>query len=51
MPVDRALDAVLNEIDQIAAATFRSITLSTMLRRVEQQAPGGARRGATAPAK
>ena len=31
-PVDRALGAVLTEIDQIAAATFKSITLATMLR-------------------
>jgi Rrf2 family protein len=37
-PVDRALDAVLSEIDQIANATFSSITLTTMLRLVERQA-------------
>jgi DNA-binding IscR family transcriptional regulator len=37
-PVDRALDAVLSEIDQIAQATFKSITLSTMLRLIERQA-------------
>jgi hypothetical protein len=36
-PVDRALGAVLTEIDQIAAATFKSITLATMLRLVERQ--------------
>jgi Rrf2 family protein len=30
-PVDRALDAVLSEIDEIAEATFSSITLATML--------------------
>jgi Rrf2 family nitric oxide-sensitive transcriptional repressor len=36
-PVDRALGAVLTEVDQIAAATFKSITLATMLRLVEKQ--------------
>ena len=35
--VDRALDAVLSEIDEIARATFSSITLATMLRLVERQ--------------
>jgi Rrf2 family protein len=35
--VDLALDAVLSEIDQIAKATFSSITLATMLRLVERQ--------------
>jgi len=40
-PVDRALDAVLSEIDQIAQATFNSITLATMLRLVQKQAAGG----------
>jgi Rrf2 family protein len=38
LPVDRAVGAVLKEIDQIAAATFKSITLATMLRLVEKQA-------------
>jgi Rrf2 family protein len=38
-PVDRALGAVLTEIDQIAAATFKSITLATMLRLAQKQAP------------
>ena len=39
-PVDRALDTVLAEIDQIARATFGSITVATMLRLIErQQAP------------
>jgi Rrf2 family protein len=37
-PVDRALGAVLTEIDQIAAATFKSITLATMLRLAQKQA-------------
>jgi Rrf2 family protein len=33
-PVDRALDTVLAEIDQIASATFSSITIATMLQLV-----------------
>ena len=36
-PVDRALDAVLSEIDEIAEATFSSITLATMLQLVAKQ--------------
>ncbi|MBE7426251.1 MAG: Rrf2 family transcriptional regulator [Burkholderiaceae bacterium] len=36
-PVDRALDAVLSEIDQFARATFASITLATMLRLMQRQ--------------
>jgi Rrf2 family protein len=36
-PVDLALDTVLTEIDQIAKATFSSITLATMLQLVERQ--------------
>jgi Rrf2 family protein len=36
-PVDRALDAVLSEIDEIAEATFSSITLATMLQLVSKQ--------------
>jgi Rrf2 family protein len=36
-PVDLALDTVLAEIDQIAKATFSSITLATMLQLVERQ--------------
>jgi Rrf2 family protein len=39
-PVDRALDTVLAEIDQIAKATFSSITLATMLQLVERQNGG-----------
>jgi Rrf2 family protein len=39
-PVDRALDAVLSEIEQIAQATFRSITMATMLRLVDKQSTG-----------
>lgn len=44
-PVELALGAVLSEIDQNAVATFRSITLATMLRMIERQqaaAGGGA---------
>jgi Rrf2 family nitric oxide-sensitive transcriptional repressor len=36
-PVDLALDTVLSEIDQIARATFSSITLATMLQLVARQ--------------
>ena len=36
-PVDLALDTVLVEIDQIAKATFSSITLATMLQLVARQ--------------
>jgi Rrf2 family protein len=36
-PVDMALDAVLSEIDEIARATFSSITLATMLQLVARQ--------------
>jgi Rrf2 family protein len=36
-PVGRALAAVLSEIDEIAKATFSSITLATMLRLIERQ--------------
>jgi Rrf2 family protein len=43
-PVDRALDAVLAEIDQIAHATFSSITLATMLRLVAKQSAAAAAR-------
>lgn len=35
--VDQALDVVLGEIDQIAKATFSSITLATMLQLVARQ--------------
>jgi len=36
-PAERALDAVLGEIDELAQATFSSITLATMLRLMERQ--------------
>ncbi len=45
-PVGRALGAVLSEIDEIAKATFSSITLATMLRLIERQ-----QRGEREPAK
>jgi len=35
--VGRALDRVLTEIDEIARATFRSITIDTMLKLVERE--------------
>jgi Rrf2 family protein len=35
--VGRALGAVMAEIDEIAKATFRSITLDTMLKLIERQ--------------
>lgn len=39
--VDRALNVVLGEIDQIAKATFSSITLATMLQLVARQRGSG----------
>jgi Rrf2 family protein len=36
-PVGRALSAVLSEIDEIAKATFSSITVATMLRLIDRQ--------------
>jgi len=36
-PVETALGAVLSEIDEIAKATFSSITLATTLRLIERQ--------------
>lgn len=43
-PVGRALAVVLSEIDEIAKATFSTITIATMLRLIgrEQQAAGSA---------
>jgi hypothetical protein len=38
--VDRALETVLAEIDQIANATFSSITFATMLQLVARQNGG-----------
>ena len=42
LPVDQALDEVLSEIDQIARATFSSITLATMLQLIERRQGDGA---------
>jgi Rrf2 family protein len=42
-PVDRAIGAILGEIDQMARATFSSITITTMLQLVERQKPRGRR--------
>jgi len=57
-PVGRALGAVLSEIDEIAKATFSSITLATMLRLIERQrreeaaaAPGEAKQLRLAPVR
>lgn len=36
-PAERALESVLTEIDDLARATFSSITLATMLRLMERQ--------------
>ena len=41
-PVGQALGAVLSEIDENTKATFRSITLATMLRLIERQQRGAA---------
>jgi Rrf2 family protein len=43
-PVERALVQVLSEIDELARATFSSITLTTMLRLVDRQQDGAGRR-------
>lgn len=49
-PVGRALGAVLSEIDEIAKATFSTITLATMLRLIERQRADAARGAARRPA-
>jgi Rrf2 family protein len=36
-PVDRALNRVLGEVDQIARATFSSVTVATLLAMVERE--------------
>jgi Rrf2 family protein len=38
--VDRAISQVMTEVDQIAKATYSSITIATMLRLVERQEKG-----------
>ncbi|HKU86658.1 MAG TPA: Rrf2 family transcriptional regulator [Casimicrobiaceae bacterium] len=45
-PVGKALRLVQSEIDEITKATFGSITLATMLRLVERQAPAAKRSAA-----
>lgn len=44
-PADQALNTVLSEIDQIARATFSSITLATMLQLIARQQAGAAKGG------
>jgi Rrf2 family protein len=48
-PVGQALAAVLAEIDEIAYATFSTITLATMLRLIERQRVGTPRAGGRRP--
>ena len=48
-PVGTALAAVLAEIDEIAKATFSTITLATMLRLIERQRAEAARGTALRP--
>ena len=45
-PVGKALRLVQSEIDEITKVTFGSITLATMLRLVERQAPAAKRSAA-----
>lgn len=47
-PVERALLAVLSEIDELAKATFGSITLRTMLQLVERHKAAQSTEGANA---
>ena len=48
-PVERALDTVLGEIDANTAATFGSITLTTMLGLIERQRTTEASKAAPSP--
>jgi Rrf2 family protein len=48
-PVGEALGAVLTEIDEIAKATFSSITLATMLGLIERQQKGTPPSGVAPP--
>ena len=50
-PAGRALRTVLAEIDEMAKATFSSITIETMLRLIERQQSVPTRRQAEAQAK
>jgi hypothetical protein len=38
-PEERALDEILAEVDETAKATFRSVTLDTMLKLISRRAP------------
>jgi Rrf2 family protein len=38
-PEERALDEILAEVDETAKATFRSVTLATMLKLISRRAP------------
>lgn len=49
--VGRALGAVTAEVDEIAKATFRSITVETMLKLIERQRRAAAAESQTATAK
>lgn len=44
-PADRALSTVLSEIDEIAKATLKSITLATLMRLVQQKSIANAAAG------
>jgi Rrf2 family protein len=50
-PADRALSTVLTEIDEMAKATLKSVTLATLLRLSQQKADAGAPHAAGAPAQ
>jgi len=47
--VGRALGVVLAEIDDIAKATFRSITIGTMLKLIERQRPSAGEKTQSPP--
>ena len=50
-PADRALSAILTEIDEMAKATLKSVTLATLLRLSQQKADAGDPRAVGAPAE
>ncbi len=50
-PADRALSAILTEIDEMAKATLKSVTLATLLRLSQQKADAGEPRAVGAPAE
>ena len=49
--VGRALGVVLAEIDDIAKATFRSITIGTMLKLIERQRPSAGEKTQSPPTR